>query len=188
MAVTVEQVWSEFDSGLRSFILGQVRDPACAEDILQDVYLKIHARIDSLEDEEKVRSWVYQVARNAVADHYRSLRSTAELGELAYTPDDPGEQEVAVALSASVRHMLDYLPPEYREALILTEYQGLTQAQLAERLGISLPGAKSRVQRARRRLRALLLACCHFELDRSGRVINFEPRQDCCSEKSTSLC
>ncbi len=186
MAVTVERVWSELDAGLRGFIRGRVRNPAYVEDILQDVYLKIHARVDSLEDEEKIRSWVYQIARNAIADHYRGQHGTAEMVELAYTPDDPAEEEVAEALSASVRHMLEYLSPEHREALILTEYQGMSQVELAKHLGISVPGAKSRVQRARRRLKTLLLACCHFELDRTGRIINYEPRSACCSTCSAT--
>jgi RNA polymerase sigma-70 factor (ECF subfamily) len=58
------------------------------------------------------------------------------------------------------------LPEPYSQALILTEYEGLSQKEMAERLGISFSGAKSRVQRARRKLRDLLLQCCHFELDR----------------------
>ena len=69
--------------------------------------------------------------------------------------------------------MLEGLPPDHWEALYLTEYEGLTQKELAERLGIGLSGAKSRVQRARARLKAMLLDCCHFELDRRGRVTNY---------------
>ena len=76
--------------------------------------------------------------------------------------------------------MLEGLPPEHREALHLTEYEGLTQKELAERLGIGLSGAKSRVQRARTRLKALLLACCHFELDARGRVMNYGPKRERC--------
>lgn len=173
-------VYDELDSGLRSFIRGRVRDPELAEDILQDVYLKIHSRIGALRDEEKVRAWVYRVARNAVNDHYRAARPMAELPDLPYTPEDPAEEEVARRLSESVRRFLDALPAPDREALVLTEYEGLTQAQLAERLGISVSGAKSRVQRARARLKALLLECCHFELDRLGGVIDYRPRADCC--------
>jgi RNA polymerase sigma-70 factor (ECF subfamily) len=182
MAITAQQVRDEFDAGLRSFIRGRVRDPDSAEDILQDVYLKIHSRADTLRSEERVRSWVFQIARNSVHDYYRTLRSTEQLvGELPYIPEDPSEDEVSRTLAESVRCMLDRLPPQSRQALVLTEYQGLTQAQLAEQLRISLSGAKSRVQRARARLKALLLACCHFELDGAGRVVNYEPRRGCCS-------
>lgn len=177
----VEQVYDELDAELRRFIRRRVRDPETAEDLLQDVYLKIHSRIGDLRDEERLQAWVYRIARNAITDHYRATKPTEELGEMPYIPDDPADAEVAERLSGSIRRFLDALPPPYREALILTEDEGLTQAQLAQRLGISVPGAKSRVQRARGRLKSLLLACCHFELDRAGRVINYRPRADCCA-------
>ena len=180
MTWTVEGVWDEFDSGLRGFIRGRVRDHHAAEDILQEVYLKIHAHIGGLRDEERVQSWVYQVARNAIADHYRRSRPTTVLGDVPYHPVDLADDEAARALAGSVRRLVDSLPPDYREALILTEYEGLTQVQLAARLGISVSGAKSRVQRARSHLKAALLACCHFELDRLGGIIDYQARDACC--------
>ena len=72
--------------------------------------------------------------------------------------------------------MIAALPDPYREALILSEYQGLSQKDVADRLGISLSGAKSRVQRARRQLREMFLACCHFEMDRRGRILDYYAR------------
>lgn len=180
MVLAVEQVYDELDADLRRFIRRRVRDPETAEDLLQDVYLKIHTRVGDLRDEERLQAWVYRVARNAIADHYRAKRPTEELGDVPYLPDDPVDAEAAERLSRSVRLFLDTLPPPYREALVRTEDEGLTQVQLARRLGISVSGAKSRVQRARARLKALLLACCHFELDRAGRVIDYQPRAECC--------
>lgn len=90
-------------------------------------------------------------------------------------------RELVERLSEVVKEMLEGLPAGYWEALYLTEYEGLTQKELAERLGISMSGAKSRVQRTRARLRALPLDCCHFELDVCGRVMDFEPPRECCS-------
>jgi RNA polymerase sigma-70 factor (ECF subfamily) len=182
MALVWERVYDEFGEGLRSFVLRRVGDPDAAEDIVQDVFLKVHARINTLRDEEKVGAWVYRIARNAVNDHYRATRPTADMPDLPYIPEDPAEEEVARRLAETVRRFLDALPVPDREALILTEYEGLTQVELADRLGISVSGAKSRVQRARGRLKALLLECCHFELDRLGGVINYRPRVDCCAE------
>ncbi len=181
MPVAAQQVYERFDSDLRRFVRARIGDPDAAEDVLQDVYLKIHSRIDTLEDEEKVRAWVYRVARNAVTDHYRAKRPAAEPKETPEAPPDPTDAEFERRLSGSVRRMLSCLPPEHREALYLTEYEGLTQKELAERLSISLSGAKSRVQRARTRLKAALLDCCHFELDARGKVIDYGPRRECCS-------
>ena len=173
MPLSAEEVYERFDGELRGFVLARVRDPDAAEDVLQDVYLKIHSRIGTLEDEEKVAPWVYRVARNAVNDFHRARRPTQELGEVPAEPPDPEGDELEAGLAESVRRFLGGLPPDHREALYLTEYEGLTQRELAERLGIGLSGAKSRVQRARARLKAMLLDCCHFELDRRGRITNY---------------
>jgi len=82
--------------------------------------------------------------------------------------------------------MMNSLPELDRQALILTEYRGLTQKELGERLGLSFSGAKSRVQRAREKLKQMLLACCHFELDRQGHIINYQSRCQCCSSGNCS--
>jgi RNA polymerase sigma-70 factor, ECF subfamily len=173
LATGAEGVYERFDGDLRRFVRRRVGDPDAAEDVLQDVYLKIHSRIGTLEDEEKVAAWVYAIARNAVRDFYRARRPAAELGEIPEEPPDPEAEELGADLARSVGTFLDGLAPEHRQALRLTEYEGLTQRELADRLGISVSGAKSRVQRARTRLKAMLLDCCHFELDRRGRVLNY---------------
>ena len=177
MPLTVEEVHARFDAGLRRFVAARVRDPDSAEDVVQDVYLKIQTRISTIEDEEKIGAWVYRVARNAVYDFYRTRKPTQELDELPYPTPDATEDEMEARLSESVREMPDGLSPDQKTALYLTEYEGMTQRDLAAELGISVSGAKSRVQRARARLKALLLDCCHFELDRRGKVVNFYGRE-----------
>ena len=77
--------------------------------------------------------------------------------------------------------MVGALPDAYRETLRLTEYEGLSQKQLSEQLGISFSGAKSRVQRARAKIKEQLLDCCHFELDHAGRIIDYQPHCACCA-------
>jgi RNA polymerase sigma-70 factor (ECF subfamily) len=182
MLATTEKVWDEFHDRLRQFILRRVPDEQHAEDILQDVFLKVHTRIDTLRREESVPAWLYQVTRNAIIDFYRARRPLAEIPDSAYEPEDRLEN-VVLELAPCIQTMIANLPPPYREALILTEYQGLTQRELAARLNLSLPGAKSRVQRAREKLKKMLLACCHFEFDRLGRVIDYQPRCACCEQK-----
>jgi RNA polymerase sigma-70 factor, ECF subfamily len=177
MPVSVEEVYNRFDADLGAFISARVRDSDAAEDVLQDVYLKIHSRVGTVRDEEKIGAWVFRIARNAVNDYYRARKPTAELNEVPEAPPDPSKEELEQELSTAVRDMLEGLPPDHWEALYLTEYEGLTQKELAERLGIGLSGAKSRVQRARARLKAMLLDCCHFELDRRGRVTNYYDRE-----------
>jgi RNA polymerase sigma-70 factor (ECF subfamily) len=184
MNVTTEKVWEEFHPRLKQFILKRIPDEHHAEDVLQEVFLKIHARIATLRDEEKLQSWLYQIARNAIADYYREHKETVALSEALQLPEEPVvDDDVVKGLLPSVRAMVDSLPDDYRQALLFTEYEGLTQRELAERLGLSLSGAKSRVQRAREKLKTMLLDCCHFEFDRLGRVIDYQPKCACCTNR-----
>jgi RNA polymerase sigma-70 factor, ECF subfamily len=184
MSITTEQIWHDFHAPLLHFIRTRVADESSAEDIVQEVFLKIHRHIDTLKDAKKLESWVYQIARHALIDYYRSKEqpgtslATAEAQNLAAAlPDD----DVISELFPAVRAMVKSLPAYDRQALVLTEYQGLTQKEFAERLGLSFSGAKSRVQRARAKLKRLLLECCHFELDRRGGVIDYQPQCQCCA-------
>lgn len=176
MNATLEHIWHEFADRLGQFIRSRVSDPATAEDIRQDVFLKIQRKLNQLEDPARLSGWVYLIARNAIIDHYRHRKQTVEVPEtLAAEPEtqDDGQEE----LNAAFRRMIDNLPDRYREALVLTEFDGLTQQAVAARLGISLSGAKSRVQRARAQLKEMLHKCCIFEFDRRGKVMECSPRE-----------
>ena len=98
---------------------------------------------------------------------------------------EPGEDDGD--LTDSVLSMLEDLPEKYRQALVMVDYQGKTQQQLAETVGISLSGAKSRVQRARKMIKQLLLECCHFEFDRYGTIIDYQPNT-CAHCNCSSTC
>ena len=192
MLVTTETIWEEFSNGLKHFILKRIPDESSAEDVLQDVFLKIHARIDRLRDVEKLPAWVYQVARNAIYDYYRQHRisqySTDELPEEPYLPEDPFD-DLVTELAPCIRAMVQSLPTDSRQALLLTDYEGMTQKELAAQLGLSLSGAKSRVQRGRDKIKQMLLDCCHFEFDRTGRIIDYHPRcAGCTRQESCSRC
>ena len=181
MMVASEQLWETFSAPLQQFILRRVSDPHSAEDILQDVFLKIHTRIDTLHQQDRVAAWIYQIARNAIADYYRAQRPISDLSEGLVAPDAMPEEDVVRELLPCVAAMVDALPDTYREALRLTEYEGMSQKELSERLGISFSGAKSRVQRARGKIKQQLLDCCHFELDHAGRIFDYQPHCACCA-------
>jgi RNA polymerase sigma-70 factor (ECF subfamily) len=186
--IATEQVWEAFHAPLLHFIQARVADSAVAEDILQDVFLKVHQQIETLHDVKKLESWVYQITRHAIIDYYRSRKPvvTLEEPEVLLLPEELPDDDIVSELFPSVRVMVNNLPELDRQALVLTEYQGLTQKEFAERVGLSFSGAKSRVQRAREKLKQQLLACCHFEVDRRGHVINYQPHCQCCSTDACS--
>ena len=192
MAVGTDQIWHGFSDRLRLFILGRVRSEHDAEDILQDVFWKIHNNIHRLKQRDKLEAWIYQIARNTIIDYYRhqakSLSNISEMPEQEAGPvaaeDRPDE------VVACLKPMIDDLPEKYRQAIVLTEYENLTQKEMSHKLGLSLSGAKSRVQRAREKLKGTLLACCHFDFDRLGNILDYQPKeQTCryCSEDKASM-
>jgi RNA polymerase sigma-70 factor (ECF subfamily) len=187
MVTTTEEIWETFHTPLRQFIRRRVANEAAAEDLLQDVFLKIHQHGETLREARRLESWIYQIARNSIIDHYRSLRQPLErlsASEALDLPDELPDDDIVSELLPCVQAMVLALPDQDRQALILTEYQGLTQKELGERLGLSFSGAKSRVQRAREKLKQQLLACCHFELDRRGHILDYQPRCSCCEQSS----
>lgn len=176
MTPTLETIWNEFAERLGAFIRARVNDPAAADDIRQDVFVRIQKRLGSVRDLSKLESWIYHIARNAIIDHYRARRETVDVPESL--PAEPAGDDAEVAgLKASFRRMIHDLPEPYRQAIVLTELDGVPQTELARRLGISVSGVKSRVQRGRAMLKRKLHECCAFEFDRRGRVIECEPRR-----------
>ena len=67
-------IWREFGDDLRLFILRRVNSPEDADDLLQETFIKIHRKLDTLEDRERLNAWVYQIARNTITDYYRRQR------------------------------------------------------------------------------------------------------------------
>ncbi len=178
---TIETLWDQYCCRLLAFIRSRVSDEAEAEDLLQELFIRVHQHLCCLPAPGKMDSWIYQIARNLIIDSYRRHRQHVEIPESLPAEDDLPEDDPETELSLSLRDLVEELPATDREALELTEYQGLSQRELAGRLGISLSGAKSRVQRAREKLRSLLLACCHIELDRRGRIVDYYQRCPGCN-------
>ena len=170
-------IWDAFNQPLRAYIYKRVANPDDADDILQEVFFRIHTRIDTLRDEERLPAWLYRITKNALIDHYRASRHFVNISERFELEDNSVEIDVAARLAERMPAMvMRCLPEKYGQALLLADLEGITQKELAARLGLSLSGAKARVQRARRLLRAALMKCCQFEFDRRGRVIAYAPR------------
>ncbi|HAA89881.1 MAG: RNA polymerase sigma factor [Thermoanaerobacterales bacterium 50_218] len=176
----INGIWEEFAGPLKKFILKRVSNEYDAEDILQDVFCKICSNIDELKDEGKLRAWVYQLARNAIIDYYRSRKFPVQLLE---SPENLAVQSLAGEdivreVAQCLKSMINHLPEKYRQAIILTEFEGLSQKELSARLGLSFSGAKSRVQRARKKLKEMLLDCCRFEFDHLGDICDYYPKEN----------
>lgn len=180
MLQSTSQLFTQFHDSLKDFIRWRVSDEHAAQDLLQEVFLRIHSNIGSLKDSTRVQSWVYQITRNAIIDYYRTKKPREALDETLLPSEEPDDDAAHRTLLPSIRKMVDVLPEPYREAITLTEFEGISQKQLSERLGISFSGAKSRVQRGRAMLRNMLEQCCHFEFDAYGTIIEYRKVGQCC--------
>ena len=179
-ASLIETAWSELRGELLRFLVHQTGESA-AEDLLQDVFVRLARRGDLLVGKSSPRAWIYQVARNAVIDHWRRRRNTVELPAELPVPEPNASENLRTSLAACLRPLIDGLPRAYADALRLTELNDVPHAEAARHLGISVTALKSRVRRGRERLRAGLTECCHFEFSRTGRVIDYQPRGSCCA-------
>ncbi len=182
---------------LRAFLGSRVRDKALADDLVQETLLRVTSRLPTLRNRDRLESWVFQIARNTIADHFRTARDTEAFDEAAHGPllaaagETPSAEEEVLSeeLRRYVRSVVDRLPPHYRDALRCIELEGLSQVELARRLGLSVSAAKSRIQRGRALLRQEMERCCHWETDRYGKVLAVEPRSQCtCQEPDSAGC
>jgi RNA polymerase sigma-70 factor (ECF subfamily) len=147
-------------------------NPEDAQEVSQDVLWTIVRKIGSFKGESALGSWIYRITANAAYEKLRSRRGKEQVSWEALLPAfdgdghllEPGRdwtQEVEdPALQAEARERLreaiDSLPPDYRTAFVLHDMEGLSNPEIAEMLGVSLPAVKSRVHRSRLFLRQRL--------------------------------
>jgi RNA polymerase sigma-70 factor, ECF subfamily len=171
-----ESLWREHRDRLYRFVRGRVDDAATAEDIVHDVLVRAWTHRDSLRNDGRFEQWLYQITRNAVIDHYRARKPTAELPDNLPDPQSADGRRTEAELAQCLIPFISALPQHYRAAIELADMGGLTQQDTAAQLGLSLSGAKSRVQRGRRLLADMLLECCRVEFDSAGGIMSWESR------------
>ncbi|MGE0815479.1 MAG: sigma-70 family RNA polymerase sigma factor [Vicinamibacterales bacterium] len=176
------RLWEDFGPPLRQFLARRVPAGVDADDLVQEVFLRVIRSLGSLRSADRPEAWLYQIARNALRDALRARfrregRTDTLEGDLPAevdaAPDRAAEAELAPCLTA----MVSRLAEPYRTAITLTSLEGVTQTEAARRIGLSVSGMKSRVQRGRGQLRQMLVACCAIAVDARGGVADFHPRQ-----------
>lgn len=178
--IDVAQAWTDLGHRLRAYVARRVT-VADADDIVQSVMMKLIERRGDI-GPDSVRAWLFTVTRNAVAEYYRQHRPGIDLDSLGDIAEadltDPADRTIA-ALSDCLDPMLRTLGQSDAEVLRAVDIEGVPQNVLAERLGVPLSTLKSRVQRARTKLRSAFDGCCAIERARGGEPIAFERGPDC---------
>jgi RNA polymerase sigma-70 factor (ECF subfamily) len=188
--------WKEYQAPLKSYVRKRVTDPDVAKDILQDIFFKVYTycqRHDfSCEKAgiSNLRAWMFQTAQNAIVEHYRKQKPTAEIND-DLLPDLSESSNQYRDMSEFVKPLLQCLPVMYRVPLAM-ELEGIPQKQIASQLNLGLSAVKSRIQRARQQFKELTHECFYLDLDQKGHIEAFAAKPDCqilkCIQNQTSGC
>jgi len=170
-------IWSEIQDKLKSFVIRYTKDKALAEDIIHDVFLKVHAKVGQLKEPEKLIGWIFQITRNTIADSFRARGKGLSSFDIDWEEETKPLND---CVSACLQNMMTTLPEKYRYALELIDLENFSQLELAKELNISYSGAKSRVQRARKMLKEKMEAAYLIKFDSYGNVIVCESKVPCC--------
>lgn len=177
-----DKTWQELRESLSRYVRTRV-DANAADDLVHDILVRVLQNEDKLAHVDNPLAWIYTVAKNVIADHYRRQSRIHPASGLDNLEIEDGRVEslpesLDVNFTACLRPLIDRLQPKYKEALLLTDINQAKQTEAAEEIGISLSGMKSRVQRARTQLKKELLACCSIEVDRFGRPIDYKVKEN----------
>ncbi|MFZ1705975.1 MAG: sigma-70 family RNA polymerase sigma factor [Saprospiraceae bacterium] len=179
MTKDVTQIWTDFQKELKDFIFAKTKNSADTDDILQEVFLKIIRNIDKVNQSKNLRQYLYGIVRNSVTDHFRSQKNISPdiQIDLSLTEDETQSLNSSIA-ECCIKPFIHKLPKNYKDTLLITEFQEVSQKELAQKLNISYSGAKSRVQRGKTKLKELILNCCAYESDVYGNL-RIKEDKDC---------
>jgi len=188
----VEEIWESFNENLHNYVKRRVLDKSLADDIVQDVFLKVMKNIQKLNEVENIQQYLYKITHNTMVDSFRSRKlvfqelelNTAEhsshLSKNTLNIEPEIESLNSIVSKSCIKPFIEKLPEKYKTALIAAEINNVTQKELAERFDISYSGAKSRVQRGKEKLKNLLQECCNFKYDTYGNLIKSNKKNCSC--------
>ncbi len=176
----VSATWAAHEAELRGYLRRQLADDHAAEDLLQDVFIKAMRQGQGFCSLDNPRAWLFQVARHALVDRARMAKPHIALDAIADAVEAPPAEPIAPidALAGCVARVLGELSAEDATILRACDLEGMTQRAFAQRHGLSLPAAKSRLLRARQRMRDQLTTACQVRFDDDGCVSSHVPRPD----------
>ena len=175
----LKDIWEAYQHQLKAFLHSRINNPVDVDDVLQEVLLKTHQNLHTIQNSGSIKAWLFQVTHRTVIDYYR--RQSKAPQTIAEEPSqDVASPDVMQALSPCVAPFIKGLPEESATLLQAVELEGISQKQLAADMGLSYSTLKSRVQKGRAQLRELFEACCNLSHDATGRVTDYEPKSGCC--------
>ena len=171
--------WGALDADLRRTFARRGAAPDLVDDLVQEAAERVLRGLPGLRDRDRLGPYVGRVASSVWIDHLRRRRPIEALPDTLAAPPPDTDPDLTEEVAGWLPRMIDELPEAYREAMRLSEIEGSSQREVAQRLGLSASGARTRVQRGRKLLREVLEACCTIERE-GARVVGYTRRTcDC---------
>lgn len=175
--MTTHDIWNTYADDIKYFILSQVKEPAIADDLLQETFIKVHTKKDMLKNDEKLKSWLFSIARFTVMDYFRAQKPINKLPNMELVEADSTPEHTE---HDCLRGIIQSLPKKYRVPLFLSDVKGMKQSAIAEQLQLALPTVKSQIQRGRKLITQGFMDCCDFTLNESGFLVGeIKDKKDC---------
>ncbi|WP_412983776.1 sigma-70 family RNA polymerase sigma factor [Pontimicrobium sp. IMCC45349] len=175
----INEVVKELYNYLKSYIFGKVKDKTLADDIVQEVMVKLIETHQKSKDIENIKAWLFQVSRHTIYDYYKKHNLDFNIENDWNIEDESGSEISKIMVSDYVIPMIKMLPKDYAVPLMLSDIDKIPQKDIAKQLNLELSATKMRIQRARTKLRALFVECCHLEYDRQGNFIGCTIKDSC---------
>tara|TARA_Y100000815_G_scaffold219110_1_gene204741 strand:+ start:686 stop:1225 length:540 start_codon:yes stop_codon:yes gene_type:complete len=175
--MTTKLAWDTYSDDIRRFIFSKTKDESITDDILQDTFIKVHTKLHTLKNEDKLKSWLFSVARYTILDHFKVSKSVLELNDFEAEDTTINHEHTE---KDCLRGILVNLPKKYREPIFLSDIMGLKQKEVAERLNLPLPTVKSQIQRAKKQIAQGFMDCCGYKMNEDGHLVGeIQDRDDC---------
>tara|TARA_R110002020_G_scaffold174392_1_gene365612 strand:+ start:86417 stop:86959 length:543 start_codon:yes stop_codon:yes gene_type:complete len=172
-----QDIWKLHADDIKYFIFSKVKDEVVAEDLVQETFIKVHTKLNTLKDKDKLKSWLFSIARYTVMDYFRSKKIVYETTDEDFIFE---EQKLEHTEADCLHGIIKNLPKKYRDPLFLSDVKGLKQQQIADQLHLPLPTIKSQIQRGRKLIAQGFVDCCDFVINDEGFLVGeIKDKADC---------
>ena len=174
---TTKDIWTLYADDIKYFMLSKVKDVNIADDLLQDTFIKVHTKVSTLKDDDKLKSWLFSIAKYTVMDYFRQREIVYEMTDEDFIFED---QKLDHTVLDCLRGIVKRLPKKYRDPLFLSDIKGMKQAEVANQLHLPLATVKSQIQRGRKMIAQGFIDCCDFKVNDKGYLVGeMKEKADC---------
>jgi len=175
----INEIVQEYYSYLKSYILKKVNDSSLADDLVQEVMIKLVESHQKSTEVKNMKAWLFQISRNVMYDYFKKNQMTYQFDTEHHAIEDTFSDSEKIIVSDFIVPMIDLLPVEYAKPLKMCDIDKISQKKISEELNIGLSATKMRIQRGRKKLRELFVECCEMKLDKNGNILSCSIKSSC---------